>query len=226
MDPIAYATVVLLSILREGLAIPVLAAYRLVLRFRLGSSRAEALFPRRNYLIIQSVLFLVCVLTVPVNNPLLVLVLWSPAIWLGALAYSSRTSRPRFSGLPCSCLIVVLALIGPLFFLSVPFALGLAAYRLVSVPYPAPEVIQVKGADPAWVYVLTVDETSTTVLNPDGSLRRLPNDAVEERAVCPERIAFPGTKSLRHRSLMQRWLHPPNATAIPACGRAPRPPKF
>jgi hypothetical protein len=93
----------------------------------------------------------------------------------------------------------------------VAFVLALAA----TAPWPPPELLRVTQEPGArWVYVLSVEDTHTTVLYPQGGVARIANSDVAERALCPEETVGKGMPGWAPSALRQLLADPEEAEPV------------
>ncbi|MBC8990257.1 hypothetical protein H9X95_08810 [Micromonospora chalcea] len=93
------------------------------------------------------------------------------------------------------------------------------------VPVPAPDLILTKqNPTPRWQYVLKVDDTHTTLLNPRGGLQRVPNEEIKARVACPEAFHYDYSSPHVNQSLAGRLLLHKERYVDEMCKTAPRSP--
>ncbi|MEH1029996.1 hypothetical protein V6W11_19820 [Micromonospora profundi] len=93
------------------------------------------------------------------------------------------------------------------------------------VPVPAPDLIStIQNPAPHWQYVLKVDDTHTTLLNPQGGLQRVPNDEIKARVACPEDFHYDYSSPHVNQSIAGRLLLHKGRYVDEMCRTAPRSP--
>jgi hypothetical protein len=214
LDIVSLFLIVLLNLVSGGLLVAFFGAYRLYLRLR-APELVHRRLPAGTFWPLMMLGTIATVLTT--NNYSFSLTRAGLGVVAAFLSASSRDFtlppglkdvtiwHPRIMGYSILGVTTTLSLAASLLFAS-------ANWRPL-------EVVKMSDGVISWVYVLDVGENHTTLLLPGGGVSILPNDAIDQRAVCPDR-----NPNGQHRSLLRLMLGG-SGKGPKLCSDAPNPPQ-